>query len=101
MTPVAARVPARRRAARCCLQRGMPPLSLALLLVLCALLSPPRGAAAQGANCSALSCPYECDAGSGCYDECTDRKGWTLAAQRDTDVYDLACTRRDVRDALL
>jgi hypothetical protein len=95
MTPVAARMSARRRAAR-----GLPAPALLPLLLCALLLSTLPAARAQDANCSALACPYECDAVSGCYDEC-DRKGWTLAAQRDTDgdtdVYDLPCTRRDVR----
>jgi hypothetical protein len=97
MSPAAARGAPRRRGAPPAPTRA-PPLAprLLLLLALAALL-PPR-ALAQPYNCSAMGCPFECDAPGGCYDACA-RKGWSLAAQLAADAYDEPCTRRDVRAA--
>jgi hypothetical protein len=97
MSPAAARGAPRRRGALPTLTRA-PPLAPRLLLLLAlATVLPPR-TRAQPYDCSALDCPFECDAPGGCYDACA-RKGWSLAAQLAADAYDEPCTRRDVRAA--
>ena len=65
----------------------------AWLVLLLFVLAPP-GEAQQ--NCTALGCPYDCDATRGCYDACADA-GWTLATQATSGVYNPTCTARNVR----